>query len=148
MLTISLHTPSPSTEPPTNHFICRSCPYAFPFVDARTGEPQSFFERKSFPGKQVDDVVGGAGAQKNMAKTTVQCTRRECTSMEATYYSVQIRSADEPMTNFYTVSSSFEWVGFVGKGRLLHGVWYELDNWRLVWLTRWQCTKCGNQWRD
>lgn len=47
-------------------------------------------------------MVGGSSAQKNMAKTTVQCTRKECTGMEALYYSVQIRSADEPMTNFYT----------------------------------------------
>ena len=34
-------------------------------------------------------------------KTNVRCTREGCESEEATFYQVQIRSADEPMTTFY-----------------------------------------------
>ncbi|MBE7179872.1 MAG: hypothetical protein INR71_01475 [Terriglobus roseus] len=105
MLTISLSTAPPATtaeaaapsQDPTNVFICRSCPYAFPL------RGKAWFERKVFPGKAADDVVGGSAAAQNQSTATVQCPNGGCIGMQARYYSVQIRSADEPMTNFYTV---------------------------------------------
>lgn len=33
----------------------------------------------------------------------VQCTREGCDNAQASFYQVQIRSADEPMTTFYKV---------------------------------------------
>lgn len=38
---------------------------------------------------------------------TVKCANDRCDNMEAYFYSVQIRSADEPMTNFYRVSRPY-----------------------------------------
>lgn len=33
----------------------------------------------------------------------MQCDNRECDGMEAAFFQVQIRSADEPMTSFFKV---------------------------------------------
>jgi DNA-directed RNA polymerase III subunit RPC11 len=38
----------------------------------------------------------------------VQCPNEKCRNHEAYWYQLQIRSADEPMTAFYKVSSTFE----------------------------------------
>ena len=49
--------------------------------------------------KQVDDVLGGAEAWKNVDKTAIQCPK--CGHGEAFFRQIQIRSGDEPMTTFY-----------------------------------------------
>lgn len=48
-------------------------------------------------------MFGGPGAWDNAAKTPVQCPAEGCDGAEAAFYQVQIRSADEPMTNFFKV---------------------------------------------
>ena len=53
-------------------------------------------------------MFGGPDEFKNAPKQAVQCTKQECPGMEAAWYQVQIRSADEPMTTFYQVSLSIE----------------------------------------
>jgi len=71
--------------------------------------------------KEVEDVMGGAGAWDNVDQTdgmcdssygilacaevkTAQCPAQDCGGDRAFFYMVQIRSADEPMTTFYKVS--------------------------------------------
>lgn len=86
-----------------HRFECRTCPYQFHLQKA-------YFERKTFTQKQSADIVGGADAWKNVDKTEVQCPREGCTSNEAFFMQVQIRSADEPMTSFFRcVACSREW---------------------------------------
>lgn len=48
-------------------------------------------------------MFGGPGAWDNADKTKVQCSSGDCDGIEAAFYQVQIRSADEPMTTFYKV---------------------------------------------
>jgi len=74
--------------------------------------------------KQVDDVLGGADAWKNVDQTqglfvklTVFCGNcvalcDQCGNRTAYFMQVQIRSADEPMSTFY------------------------------------KCTKCGHRWNE
>ena len=50
-----------------------------------------------------EDVFGGPGAWDNAQKGEVQCPKEGCDGMEAAFFQVQIRSADEPMTSFYKV---------------------------------------------
>jgi len=64
--------------------------------------------RKYSPKKDVEDVFGGPSAWNDAPKATVQCANSECDGMEAAFFQVQIRSADEPMTLFYKVSF-FSW---------------------------------------
>jgi DNA-directed RNA polymerase III subunit RPC11 len=59
-------------------------------------------------------VFGGPGAWDNAQKQKTQCPKEDCGGMEAAYFQVQIRSADEPMTSFYKVSSVLGWFGVVG----------------------------------
>jgi len=49
--------------------------------------------------KEVDDVLGGPDAWKNVDRISAKCS--ECDNDEAFFMQVQIRSADEPMTTFY-----------------------------------------------
>jgi len=49
--------------------------------------------------KQVDDVLGGEDAWKNVPKTQATCER--CGHGEAYFREIQTRSADEPATIFY-----------------------------------------------
>jgi len=49
--------------------------------------------------KQVDDVLGGEEAWKNVQKTQAVCP--ECRNDEAYFREIQTRSADEPATIFY-----------------------------------------------
>ncbi|CAG8958030.1 hypothetical protein HYFRA_00000374 [Hymenoscyphus fraxineus] len=78
-----------------NRMECRTCPYQYVINE------QSFFERKNFTFVEKDDVFGGANQFDNADKTPVQCPKDGCNGAEAAFYSIQIRSADEPMTNFY-----------------------------------------------
>lgn len=52
-------------------------------------------------------MYGGPGAWDNAQKSATQCTDAKCEGIEAAYYQVQIRSADEPMTSFYKVCFLF-----------------------------------------
>jgi DNA-directed RNA polymerase III subunit RPC11 len=76
---------------------CRTCPYHY-IIKKR------YYERKVFKHVDQDDFFGGPKAWDNAPKCEVQCAKEECNGMKAMFYSVQIRSADEPMTNFYKVS--------------------------------------------
>lgn len=52
-------------------------------------------------------MFGGAAQWDNAQKGSVQCPKEGCDGLEAAYYQVQIRSADEPMTSFYKVSGGW-----------------------------------------
>ncbi|KAF2680303.1 hypothetical protein K458DRAFT_407331 [Lentithecium fluviatile CBS 122367] len=86
----------PSTEQYVgqNRFECLTCPYQFILK-------KRYYERKMLRQKEVDDVIGGAGSWDNVDKVKVQCPNEKCRNDEAYWYALQIRSADEPMTNFY-----------------------------------------------
>ncbi|KAF2503323.1 DNA-directed RNA polymeras-like protein III subunit RPC10 [Lophium mytilinum] len=98
MLTVSTITSTADTSADdlvgTNRFECRSCPYQH-VLDKR------YFERKAMKQKDVEDVIGGAKAWENVDKTDVMCPSTVCGNDKAYFYQLQIRSADEPMTNFY-----------------------------------------------
>jgi DNA-directed RNA polymerase III subunit RPC11 len=51
--------------------------------------------------KQMQDVLGGADAWKDVARTEAKCPSQSCMSKMAYFRQMQIRSADEPMTTFY-----------------------------------------------
>jgi DNA-directed RNA polymerase III subunit RPC11 len=125
MLRVSKVPPGdPTTEDYVgqNRFECLTCPYHF-VINKR------YFERKYMKKKEVEDILGGKGAWDNVDKTqgtlaavqllawkaywlvpeaddgTVQCPNEKCRNDEAYWYQLQIRSADEPMTAFYKVST-------------------------------------------
>ncbi|KAM7205282.1 hypothetical protein V8F33_001113 [Rhypophila sp. PSN 637] len=81
-------------ETGSNRLECRTCPYEHP-ID------RPIFSRKNFTRKEKEDVFGGPKAWENAQKGRVQCDSNSCNGMEAAYFQVQIRSADEPMTTFY-----------------------------------------------
>lgn len=81
-----------------NRLECKTCPYQYVIKN------KGFYERKEYKFVEKDDVFGGAAQFDKADKTKVQCPKDGCNGEEAAYYSVQIRSADEPMTNFYRVS--------------------------------------------
>jgi len=98
MLTVSTITASADRSSDdlvgTNRFECRSCPYQH-VLDKR------YFERKAMKRKDIEDIIGGKDAWENVDKTDVQCPNAACQHDKAYFYQLQIRSADEPMTNFY-----------------------------------------------
>jgi DNA-directed RNA polymerase III subunit RPC11 len=53
--------------------------------------------------KEVDDVLGGEEAWKNVQKSQVTCPN--CSNHEAYFREIQTRSADEPATIFYRCTS-------------------------------------------
>eukprot|EP00753_Platysulcus_tardus_P007244 PLAT14993.1.p1 GENE.PLAT14993.1~~PLAT14993.1.p1 ORF type:complete len:106 (+),score=36.70 PLAT14993.1:36-353(+) len=73
-------------------FVCHTCPYKHLIRSA---------VRKKIPlvRKEVDDVLGGAEAWKDVDKTAARCPA--CEHDMAFFFQLQIRSADEPMTTFY-----------------------------------------------
>lgn len=93
MLTIS-RTPTDDGHGP-NRFECRTCPYQY-LLD------RPHFERKDFPRKRAEDVLGGADSLAALDKTSVRCVNEKCDGEEAYFSQMQIRSADEPMTSFFT----------------------------------------------
>lgn len=46
-------------------------------------------------------MMGGAQRWENADKTDVKCPNEKCDNGMAYFYQVQIRSSDEPMTNFF-----------------------------------------------
>lgn len=94
-----------TSNPDGNRFECVTCAYMFPIVD-----DMKVFDRKSMPRKQVDDMLGGAGAWDNVDQTSVLCPVEGCGGQKAYFYQLQIRSADEPMTSFYKcVTCGHQW---------------------------------------
>ena len=76
-------------------FYCKTCPYVF-VVESKF-ENKMHLERK-----EVDDVLGGQDAWKDVDQTTVQCPNlNSCKNTKAYFFTVQIRSSDEPMTIFF-----------------------------------------------
>eukprot|EP00898_Chlorokybus_atmophyticus_P008845 jgi/Chlat1/8962/Chrsp94S08260 len=73
-------------------FFCQSCPYVYR-VEKKTSK------RLPLVRKQVDDVLGGEEAWKNVDRTEVTCPK--CNHSQAFFMQIQIRSADEPMSTFY-----------------------------------------------
>ena len=52
--------------------------------------------------KEVDDVLGGEEAWKDVEKTKIVCANApDCTNDMAYFWSIQLRSSDEPETTFY-----------------------------------------------
>ena len=49
--------------------------------------------------EEVDDVLGGDEAWKNVDRTAVECPK--CDHGYAYFMQIQIRSADEPMSTFF-----------------------------------------------
>eukprot|EP00929_Paragymnodinium_shiwhaense_P016667 TRINITY_DN125221_c0_g1_i1.p1 TRINITY_DN125221_c0_g1~~TRINITY_DN125221_c0_g1_i1.p1 ORF type:complete len:109 (-),score=22.25 TRINITY_DN125221_c0_g1_i1:32-358(-) len=73
-------------------FRCRTCPYVF-------NVEEKLIAKQAVPRKEVDDVLGGAEAWKDVEQTDAQCPR--CGNERAYFKMFQTRSADEPMTVFY-----------------------------------------------
>ena len=75
-------------------FGCQTC--SFKYLVERT-------LTKSMPlvNKVVDDVLGGEEAWKNVDRTQPQSPCPQCGHNEAFFMQIQIRSADEPTTEFY-----------------------------------------------
>lgn len=104
MLTVTKLPPSASsttasaTSEPTNHFACRTCPYTYAL-------DKPYFETKQFARstrKQASEILSEADNMKNQERVEINCKNDKCDSREAAVVQVQIRSADEPMTSFFT----------------------------------------------
>ena len=79
-------------------FFCKTCPYVF-VVE------QKFEHKMQLERKEVDDVLGGADAWKDVDATNVNCANyNHCKNNRAYFKQIQIRSADEPMTTFFKCS--------------------------------------------
>lgn len=73
-------------------FCCPTCPYL------RNIE-KKYSSKVKMKRKEVDDVLGGSDAWENVDRTTAKCPY--CSHDTAFFMQIQIRSADEPSTNFY-----------------------------------------------
>jgi len=73
---------------------CSCCPYVCQITKTVSKEAPIAVARK-----QVDDVLGGVEAWKNVQKTAVVC--EACGNKEAYFREIQTRSADEPATLFF-----------------------------------------------
>ncbi|KAI8378496.1 hypothetical protein BD560DRAFT_366431 [Blakeslea trispora] len=73
-------------------FFCQACPYVYSIQTRHTS-------RKQLKRKEVDDVLGGADAWKNVDSTEATCPK--CEHERAFFMLIQIRSADEPSSIFY-----------------------------------------------
>ncbi|KAK7091803.1 DNA-directed RNA polymerase III subunit RPC10-like [Littorina saxatilis] len=75
-------------------FACNTCPYIRNMTRKLTS--------RRYPKlKEVDDVLGGADAWKNVDNTEANCPKESCENDRAYFMQIQTRSADEPMTTFY-----------------------------------------------
>jgi DNA-directed RNA polymerase III subunit RPC11 len=100
-----LTEPSPSGN---LRFYCKTCPYIFAISGKIT-------KKVSLSRKEVDDVLGGPDAWKNVEQTDGKTTNsiklrlsakcEKCGHTRAFFMMIQIRSADEPMSIFYKCSS-------------------------------------------
>ncbi|XP_034939705.1 DNA-directed RNA polymerase III subunit RPC10 [Chelonus insularis] len=74
------------------HFACNTCPYIY-------NVPRKISKRSYLKLKELDDVLGGSAAWKNVDSTEERCPK--CSHPYAYFMQIQTRSADEPMTTFY-----------------------------------------------
>jgi DNA-directed RNA polymerase III subunit RPC11 len=79
-------------EEAEQHFKCQACPYICHVT-------QKYVNRNKMKVKQVDDVLGGSDAWKNVDSTDATCPK--CENTRAYYMQIQIRSADEPSSLFF-----------------------------------------------
>ncbi|KAI5291651.1 RNA polymerase III C11 subunit [Ascosphaera acerosa] len=91
-LTISRAPASARYPDGINRFECRTCPYQY-LLD------RTYYERTEMKRKEVAEVLGSKDEYANSCET--QCPAEGCDSDRATFYQLQTRSADEPMTTFY-----------------------------------------------
>lgn len=82
-----------SAETGYNKWACNTCAYEFPITKQMTS-------RTHMKRKEIDDVLGGEDHWKH-ADYTDTATCDKCEHTRAYFYSLQIRSADEPMTTFF-----------------------------------------------
>ncbi|KAF7266587.1 RNA polymerase III subunit K [Rhynchophorus ferrugineus] len=73
-------------------FTCNICPVYFPVK-------KNISYRSYYKLKEIDDVLGGEEAWKNVDSTEERCPK--CGQDRAYFLQLQTRSADEPMTTFY-----------------------------------------------
>mmetsp|Transcript_466 Transcript_466/g.660 ORF Transcript_466/g.660 Transcript_466/m.660 type:complete len:111 (-) Transcript_466:110-442(-) len=73
-------------------FRCRTCPYIYKIEEKVT-------HKQMLARKEVDDVLGGEEAWKDVEQTDELCPA--CSHGRAYFRQMQTRSADEPMTRFY-----------------------------------------------
>ncbi|KAI8849248.1 hypothetical protein BC829DRAFT_361974 [Chytridium lagenaria] len=87
-----------------HELFCQACPYM-----CTLEKVLNFFYCEHSEGKKaVDDVLGGEEALEKQDQTDVNCSK--CEGTRAYYMQLQIRSADEPMTTFYTcVNCRYTW---------------------------------------
>ncbi len=84
-----------------NQFYCKTCPYVVEI--RRTQKDRTYLKRK-----EVDDVLGGDDAWKNVDSAPATCPK--CENNRAYFMQIQTRSADEPMTTFYRCTQcSHQW---------------------------------------
>jgi len=81
-----------SQGPEGHRFFCKTCPYVHAIKKAVA--QRTYLQRK-----EVDDVLGGADAWKNVDQTEALCPK--CANTRAFFMQIQTRSADEPATIFY-----------------------------------------------
>eukprot|EP00045_Choanoeca_perplexa_P000490 m.14714 g.14714 ORF g.14714 m.14714 type:complete len:111 (+) comp10332_c0_seq3:121-453(+) len=80
------------------YFICQSCPYKH---EIENGKVRA---RRVMHNEDESDVVyGGDAAKEMMDMTETDCPK--CHHNRASYFQMQTRSADEPMTVFYCCES-------------------------------------------
>lgn len=91
-------------------FTCKICPVFFPIKSLLTFRNYNKLKVKQVSSlngfflnfltfKEIDDVLGGEDAWKNVDSTEARCP--ECSHDHAYFMQLQTRSADEPMTTFY-----------------------------------------------
>lgn len=73
-------------------YTCQTCPYIY-HID------KEITKTVPLKRKEVDDVLGGEEAWKNVQKTDATCAK--CSYHQAYFMEIQIRSADEPATIFF-----------------------------------------------
>ncbi|XP_074113299.1 RNA polymerase III subunit K [Cotesia typhae] len=80
---------------------CPTCPYIFKVTRK--------ISTRNYPKlKEIDDVLGGEEAWKNVDSTEVTCPT--CSYKRAYFMQLQTRSADEPMTLFYRCAQcAYNW---------------------------------------
>ena len=89
---LQVHIYNQGTPASQLRFFCPLCPY----IHAPHKKHVLTVPTKK---KKIDDIMGGDASWENVDKTAVTCP--VCSHDEAFFMQIQIRSADEPMTNFF-----------------------------------------------
>ncbi|KAJ1957999.1 putative Rpc11-DNA-directed RNA polymerase III subunit C11 [Linderina pennispora] len=77
--------------------VCQTCPYQFPIR-------RQMISRTILKRKEVDDVLGGEEAWKNVDSIETPCPK--CQHQRAYFMQIQLRSLDEPATIFFKCCNS------------------------------------------